>query len=383
MQPVQLPGSHVTAALIETTPLYAALGTTYEHELNAHRIYPAMLTHKWQQADLLAPHSDLDIRVLLLNPPEDWWEWNHRLAAAHIRAVAQQLVNRRLLEHPPGFAFTLSEVDRRRVAPAELATWSLISGHPRTFHRWKSQAQMIPWSSSDERFYRGILDTRLAGHYHLAADSVDNVHVDLPGYRRHCVLWHYLAPCWFGITALATRTRCPGKFAALTQWHPAELEPYAKRFCRQARGDMESTVADLLRNAHAALTTAQRHIPTKISRGEPTSELTWTMTVGMLRVRVARWLYYLNPPRDTATGYLIRREARELQSAATALRALAADESTPAQRLAARMADLLPTRPTTDRILGNTLATWQRHHALVEDFLTHDAVPTGGPSCGS
>ncbi|WP_228010855.1 hypothetical protein [Nonomuraea phyllanthi] len=327
-----------------------------------------MLTHKWQPSDLLAPHSDLDIRILLAYPPQDWWEWNHRLAAAHTAAVSQKIANRRLLEHPPGFAFTLPEVEQRRVSPAEIATWSMISGHPRTFHRWKARAQMAPWSRTDELFYRGILDARVGGRYRLSADSADNVHADLPGYRRHCVLWHYLAPCWFAVASLATRTRCPGKFAALAQWHPPDLEHYGRAFARQVREQHEQPIADLIRDAHAAVTAAMRYLPPAVECGEAVQPAC-TMTAGMLRVRVARWLYYLDPPPGTATTYLVRREARELRGAAAALRAYAADHATPEQRLAARMADLLPTGPTTEHVLRDTLAAWHRHRTLVEDFL--------------
>jgi hypothetical protein len=90
----------------------------------------------------------------------------------------------------------------------------------------------------------------------------------------------------------------------------------------------------------------------------------------MLRVRIARWLYYLDPPPTVATGYLIAREAKELRGAASVLRSLAADGETSEQRLAARMADLLPTGPTTPDVLRDTIAAWDRHHSVVEDFLT-------------
>ncbi|MFD8009403.1 hypothetical protein [Streptomyces sp. NPDC059762] len=96
----------------------------------------------------------------------------------------------------------------------------------------------------------------------------------------------------------------------------------------------------------------------------------WVMTAGMLRVRVARWLYYLDPPPGVATDYLIRREAKELRAAAQALNVLAADEATPAQRLAARMAALIPTGPTTAGTLRATLSLWHRQKSIVQDFLS-------------
>lgn len=375
----------MNAAPTEVKSLYDDLGALYAHELAEGGLGVAMLTHKWQRTDLLAPHSDLDLRILLDESPADWCEWNRRLAKAHSASVAHDSANRRLLEHPPGFAFTTSEVNRRRVSPPELATWSLVHGHSPTLQRWKSRAQMAPWSRLEERFYRSILDSRLGGRYQLAADSADNVTQDLPGYRRHCVAWHYLAPCWFAAAALATRTRCPGKSAALAQWHPAGLEQYAETFLNQARATTAGRTArprsagHLLRSAHVALSALMRHVPAPtndrtIEDAGGSKAVAWTMTAGMLRVRVARWLYYLDPPPTVATGYLIAREAKELRAAEDVLRSLAADETTTEQKLAARMAALLPAGPTTPAVLRDALAAWEHHHALVEEFFTLHAA---------
>ncbi|MEV7287030.1 hypothetical protein AB0O01_21090 [Streptomyces sp. NPDC093252] len=351
-------------AVAEAPPLYLGLGALYEHELDAHGVGAVMLTHKWQPADLLAPHSDIDVRVLLSQTPADWEDWNHRLAAAHFTAVGREVSHRRLLEHPPGFAFTVAEAEGRLIWAPELATWSLISGSVRDFQRWKSRAQMAPWREIDEHFYRSILQGRLGGRYQLAADSTDNVLEDITAYQRHCVAWHYLAPCWFAAAALATRTRCPGKTAALTQWRPDGLDGYAELFLGHADDRPDAgprSPRHLLRAAHVALEAAMRRVPDAghpVGQGEEHARTDWVMTAGMLRVRVARWTYYLAPPPGVATDYLIRREAKELRAAAQTLNTLAADKATPAQRLAARMAALIPTGPTTADVLRAALALW-------------------------
>ncbi|MBB1253467.1 hypothetical protein H3146_08795 [Streptomyces sp. OF3] len=360
----------------QAPPTYSRLGALYERELEARSVGAVMLTHKWQATDLLAPHSDLDVRVLLPKAPADWEEWNHRLAAAHTDAVSRDLSHRRLLEHPPGFAFTVEEANGRLVAAPELATWSLISGSVRDFQRWKSRAQMASWCDGDERFYRAILHGRLGGRYQLAADSPDNVVENIAAYRRHCVVWHYLAPCWFAAAALATRTRCPGKTAALTQWRPTGLDGYAELFLGHADDRTDTrprSASHLLRTAHVALETAMRRVPEGgrlADHLEEHARTDWVMTAGMLRVRVARWLYYLSPPPGVATEYLIRREAKELRAAARTLTVLAAKRATPAQRLAARMAALIPTGPTTAGTLHATLALWHREKSTVQDFLS-------------
>ncbi|MER7851466.1 hypothetical protein ABTZ98_02770 [Streptomyces bacillaris] len=361
---------------VEAPPLYPGLGALYERELDAHGVGAVMLTHKWQPADLRAPHSDIDVRVLLPQAPADWEEWNHRLAAAHTSAVGREVSHRRLLEHPPGFAFTVAEADERLVSAPELATWSLISGSARDFQRWKSRAQMAPWCEVDERFYRGILQARLGGRYQLAADSTDNVVADIAAYRRHCVAWHYLAPCWFAAAALATRTRCPGKTAALTQWRPDGLDGYAELFLGHAEDRPDApprSPRHLLRTAHVALEAAMRRVPDAnrpAGQGEEHARTDWVIAAGMLRVRVARWLYYLDPPPGVATDYLIRREAKELRAAAQALNVLAAGGAASAQQLAARMATLIPTGPTTAGTLRATLALWHRQKSTVQDFLS-------------
>jgi hypothetical protein len=351
---------------------YTDLGHLYGHHLTLHGIPAAMLTHKWQPADLLAPHSDLDVRVILDVPPASWWQWNEQLAAAHGEAVAQSGLHRRLLEHPPGFAFTLAELEDQLVAPPELATWSLITGNPCQLQRWKSRAQMTPWNTADERFYRGILNARTGGLYQLTEDSTDNVHHDLDGYRRHCISWHYVAPCWFAAAALATRTRIPGKSAALHQWHPGELGPHAEEFLHH--GSPHQPVSELLRTAHVTVEAVLRHVPmpraTSPASGAAQDATAWVMAAGMLRVRVARWLYYLSPPPQTATTYLITREEKELQVARKTLLRLADVVPGPDGRLASALADLIPDQPTTPASLRALLSRWQQHRTVVEDFLS-------------
>ncbi|WP_155055422.1 hypothetical protein [Streptomyces blattellae] len=358
----------------QTVPTYAQVSSAYAEQLAAHGIGTAMLTHKWQPGDLISPHSDIDVRVILHQLPASWWDWNQSLALAHARTVAQDITHRRLLEHPPGFAFTTAELDQHRVSPPELATWSLVTGSTTALQRWKSHAQMAPWSRDDERFYRGILGARIGGRYQLEKDSADNVHSDLTGYRGHCVAWHYVAPCWFAAAALATGTRCPGKSAALVQWHPGELEVHAESFLRYGTEGLPPghSPRDLLREAHGVVDAMLRRTPSPRQVDEHTGSdaVAWTMTAGLLRVRVARWLYYLDPPAGTATGYLIAREAKEIRAARETLNRIADGTSGREGRLAAAMAGLLPDGPTTAESLRALLDRWRRHEPVVEEFLT-------------
>lgn len=363
---------------IQTTASYARLGIIYAEQLAAQGVTTSMLTHKWQADDLIAPHSDIDIRVVLDQAPNSWWEWNEQLAAAHHQAVLLDPAHSRLLEHPPGFAFTVGELDRNQVSPAETTTWSLVTGDAATLQRWQSHARTMPWSREDERFYRGILDTRIGGRYQLDRDSTDNVHHDLDGYRRHCVAWHYVAPCWFASAALATRTRGPGKTAALGQWHPGELKALSGELLRLSAtsSDPEPSPTDLLRSAHVTVDAVLRRTPhprllPEVSEAEAAA---WTTTAGMLRARVARWIYYLDPPPETVTGYLIAREEKELRSARNTLTRLADRTSGDDALLVKAMTELLPPGPTTASTLRDLLALWSRHRSVVEDFLSANSA---------
>src|SRR5690606_23023563 len=77
-RPLLRPRLHQGAVMVvvDAPPLYQGLGALYERELDAHGVGAVILTHKWQPADLLAPHSDIDVRVLLPQAPADWEEWN-------------------------------------------------------------------------------------------------------------------------------------------------------------------------------------------------------------------------------------------------------------------------------------------------------------------
>ncbi|MFB8088407.1 hypothetical protein [Streptomyces sp. NPDC055992] len=352
---------------------YSRLGAIYAEQLSSRGAAAAMLTHKWQARDLIAPHSDIDIRVILDHAPTSWWKWNEQLAAAHDQAVRLDPLHSRLLEHPPGFAFTVSELDRGRVSPAGVCTWSLVTGSATPLQRWQTRAQEMPWSSTDERFYRGILDARVKGRYQLDNDSTDNVLHDLDAYRKHCIAWHYVAPCWLAAAALTTRTRFPGKTAALSQWQPGELAEHATKFLHLATTSQPSLApSEQLAAAHAALQALLlRTPPAQALLDEPSAYTqAWTTTAGMLRVRVARWIYYLNPPPRTATDYLIAREEKELDSARKTLTRIADITTGDDVLLAKAMAGLLPSGPTTPSALRDLLALWHRHRSVVEDFLS-------------
>ncbi|MEV7523760.1 hypothetical protein [Streptomyces sp. NPDC091371] len=359
--------------------LYESTAGLYVDELGRAGAHPLMVTHKWERPDLIAPHSDLDLRLILDAAPASWEEFNGSLATAHTAAVAVDSAHGRLLEHPPGFAFTAQELDEGLVQGAEVTTWSLLHGQQERLGTWAKAAEVEPWTASDSRFYRALLRARVGGRYRLSQDATDNVHWDVIGYLRHCVAWHYVAPCWFAAACLATRSRLPGKLVALTAWRPGSTVGHAERFAAHAESDPQprEDPRQLLRHAHAAVDAAMRHIcPPDADPPEEDPRVgrarAWTMAVGMLRVKPARWWYYLNPPPGVATGYLIAREAKELSTAAPVLARLAEQGTAAEGRMAGAMAAVLPPpgTPTTTQVLRELLDRWRAAGSAVEDFLT-------------
>lgn len=370
------------------TDLYTRASNRYLRELTGAGLRPVLITHKWQRPDLVAPHSDLDLRLILSSAPPSWANYGDHLFRAHSRAVASDPLYARLLEHPPGFIFTTAELDAGLVQPAEVATWSVAHGEHRFLAPWARAAEAAPWTIADARFYDTLLTSRIGGRYRLEDDSADNVNGDLTDYARHCIAWHYVAPCWFAAACLAKRTRLRGKLEALVRWRPQGAVPHAELFASHS-GPVQSRpglpVEKLLRSAHAAVDATTHLIrPTDQTAldEDPDTEMVraWTMTAGMLRTKTARWRYYLTPPPGVHTDYLIAREAKELSGAQGTLQALAHRGPVPHRSLAGAMADLLPPEGavTTASTLRDLLARWHVARSIVQDFLSGPIPHVGG-----
>jgi len=103
----------------------------------------------------------------------------------------------------------------------------------------------------------------------------------------------------------------------------------------------------------------------------------WTTAVGMLRVRPARCLYYLNPPPGVVTDYLIAREAKELRIAKAVL--LHAAETAPPERkaLILHSAACIPDGKTDRHVLAKLLSDWQTHRFVFEELFTPASALAG------
>ncbi|MGH3564897.1 MAG: hypothetical protein ACRDRH_02450 [Pseudonocardia sp.] len=342
---------------------YQQVETAYTTALRAEVGTAVTVTKKWPNEDLLWPHSDLDLRIVLDEALADWVSFNDGLARVHRRVLEADPVRRRVLEHPPGWVFLRSELDRGLVPAAEVATWSSSGGDPAALQAWQIESGARPWGGEDERFYRGILGGRTGGRYRLAADSADNVVTGRERYGVHCVVWHFLAPVLFAHTALVERRRPAGKSAVLghhpnpqvrdmyhaaTAAHPAVTDP-------DRLLDQVTQLVDTLRPISAG--SDQDNGPT---RAELVSAL------GVLRCRIARYGYYLDPPADVATGYLIDRESKDLYAATSVLAAAAPMFVGETRRVINRFLDLVPAPPTNRASLGAFMQRLRADPGLVE-----------------
>ena len=323
-------------------------------------------TRKWQDEDLRWPHSDLDLRVLLGQPPDDWIEFNDALAQAHRALVAATPLRRRVLEHPPGWIYFRDELARSLVPAAELVTWSATSdADVEAVAGWRSATTARPWSVEDMRFYSAILRSRVNGRYRLAADSAANIVIERDRYGPHCVLWHFLAPVVFACTALSTRTRPPGKTAAMAA-HPDLAVRKMLRRSQAGYGDVPDTPA--LLDCVRRLVDAQipRTMPTDLTPPPTAAEVVGA--IGVLRCRAGRYGYYLDPPAGVSTGYLVDRESKDLHAATDVLAAAIPQLPVAMRSLVRRFLAMVPPPPTTVASLAGFLHRLRGDRGLLRDL---------------
>lgn len=325
-----------------------------------------LLAHKWERPDLIWPHSDVDLRCRLDRAPDSWLDYNDALAESHLETASAEPAAKRALEHPPGFAYTAAEIDTGLVRPAEAAAWTPIGNHPAPSARGS-------WSLDDDLYYRALLAGRWHGRYRLAADPADNIVGDATAYRSHCLVWHFLAPCAVAAHALTTRTRPTGKRAAVA----ALNDPAITRLADLTSDDYQSApgpqaLHEAIRAALAPLVQRALVQPLAPARtGDGFRQL--AAAIALLRVRPARFRYYLEAPTPIATDYLIVREAKELAAVRTVLRRRRHLLPPRARSAAEAIAAQLPTR--TDRsALAGLLKAWRADPGPFE-ALTTSPIP--------
>ncbi len=336
-------GSTPAGTAARRPAVYAPIEAEYTAALRAELDDDAVqVTRKWPDEDLLWPHSDLDLRLVLDEAPADWIALNVGIAQAHRRVVEVDPVRRRVLEHPPGWVFLRDEVDRGLVPAAELATWSSADGDPASVGVWQAMSAARPWGAEDERFYRAVLDGRTGGRYRLAADSADNVVTDRDRYGVHCVVWHFLAPVLFAHTALTTHRRPPGKTAVLRH-HP---DPEVHRLVEVAIAKPGTNTAERCLGTATRLVAALAPVETPNDHDRACTWAELASALGVLRCRTARYVYYLAPAAGASTGYLIDREGKDLYAATAVLAVAAPHLANEPRKMIRRFLDLVPARPT-------------------------------------
>jgi hypothetical protein len=354
---------------------YPIVAAHYGRAVAAHLGKAVVITKKWQDVDLVWPHSDIDLRIVLDRPPADWLQVNRMLAQVQRELVTGAPVLRRILEHPPGWIFLRRELEAGLVPPAEVATWSHCFGDPDALRRWLVAARIRPWSEEDERFYAAIIAARIDGAYRLEADAADNVVCEAGHYEAHCISWHYLAPVVFAAASLSCRRRVAGKSAALRGHHLADVAG----FLSMARGGYRGAPDRLVLTARAdravdAVARPLRHACSGM--GEPSwAEI--VSAVGTMRCRIARYLYYLSPPARVATEYLIERETKDLHGAAHILRAALQRTAEPLRSRIRCFLELIPPPPTTGQSLRRLLDAVLAEPCLVQDLFSTDLVAAG------
>ena len=126
-------------------------------------------------------------------------------------------------------------------------------------------------------------------------------------YKKYCVLWHYYIPC---IYALRCKKDCINyNYKINYEWYDKQILDLIYAF--QSGEEPKETLDELLKMVNEALEkeTNTQFFELPIIKSTISKE-----KVFMLRTRIARIIYYLNPPNQCNTLYLQERECIELLS---------------------------------------------------------------------
>ena len=254
---------------------------------------------KWKTDDFVFPFSDVDMRIIL-NDYGSITDTNYILYEIHKKMVAKVPFGARILEHPYGFLYFTNDASKGILVPDDIKRCSFANGNPRYFEELKKAAGAYSMSTS---YISRILDHRF-GKYNTNNEYVFKDYSYQKQYSTYCLLWHYYIPCVYAFECLK---------AAQVYDTKINLEWYNNDYLKQIIIDyQEGFIRDYSNEI------VLREISNEIECLQTTSsyfeknDYSINEAICMLRIRICRILYYLNPPSDVNTDYLIRRELKEL-----------------------------------------------------------------------
>lgn len=285
--------------------------------------------------------SDIDYRVLLTADAtvEDWIVVDHACGEIHQQLARAHRQWWRILEHTPGAGQSDAELlDERRYHP-ELRFWHVAHGSSDLLKAMIRRFEDKPWEYRDELYHL----KRLTYFYSPYQQGIDPP-INLAGYEReydmHSRCWHYFAPAMLSVASLLRGRGFEGKRAALN-WLGQRFPHHAiwRRVIDivDARYDVAETtnlglraqfdeqMFDVFKDMLGPVRQSLRFMawPVEVEpvamkqqlQGDTSVEgamMALTDAVRFARIRLGRYLFYIDPPEGFDAGHALCDEAQWL-----------------------------------------------------------------------
>ena len=299
----------------------------------------AGLTAKWQPDDLVPGLSDIDYRVILSPEatPTDWVVADRACGEIHQQLARENAGWWRILEHTPGCGLTTAELADDQWYTPEYRMWQLCHGDATVLTPMRHFLDCRPWDATDELYHL----KRFLLYYSPYQHDIDppiNLGAYETLYGLHSRCWHYFAPPMTSVAALVTRQTLPGKRAAfallMREFPQVEVVRRVVDMVDQGYKVAERSVEVAMKSFEAALYDAFGYFETvvrqKLQYVDWPAELSPAALKANLaahatpaaarnqlidaarfgRIRVGRYVFYLDPPAGFDFERLLRNEGQ-------------------------------------------------------------------------
>ncbi|MBO4616099.1 MAG: hypothetical protein J5717_01995 [Lachnospiraceae bacterium] len=307
-----------------------------------------LLTKKWSDEDLLYPYSDLDLRIITQDNI-DFFELNEKLYKAHCNTVMEVEDGERILEHPAGFMYKVSECVGNEVYKIDFVKTSFVNGDEDLFIRAKS-------SLDPKEIDKGWLESFYNKRYKRFTMKYEYKYKDQAKnkiFEKYCIVWHYYIPCVYALQCMVSGINFTNKIDR--DWYSPEFQKKIEDFKHGIVPKEEPE--ELIREVDAELgKLVQKYsINWHIKDSKVGYEAKY-----MLRTRISRLLFYLYPVNSIDTMYLQQRECGELNSIFQFYK-----ENT-AGKIWDSFLLILNDDCSVSKKLGNVLTFWERNREEME-----------------
>ena len=296
------------------------------------------MSAKWQGEDIIIGMSDIDYRVIL-DPHagvDDWIKVDRACGEIHATLAARCRRWWRVLEHTPGAGLTTAHLVDDHLYHPEYRFWHVAAGPTDLLDPMNERLETKDWEIRDELYHL----KRFLYFYSPYQQGIDPP-INLEGveaeYDLHSRCWHYFTPAMLSAASLLAGRRFRGKKLTL-RWLQAE-HPRETIFSRvldmvEARYKVPERTDLALRDAFDAemfamfeqlkgpvreslrllswpegldMAAMKQRLTDDPSAGN--ARMALTDAVRFARIRLGRYLFYLDPPDGFDSAHPLKGEA--------------------------------------------------------------------------